>query len=94
MHIEENICDIIIGTLLNIEGKRKDTLKSKIDLTHLGIRKDLQVEDEGKPWDMAPVGYVLDKVKIKEFCKVLSCVRFPHGFASNHERRVSTDGNS
>ena len=49
MHIEKNICDSIIGTLLNIEGKTKDTLKSRIDLTHLGIRNDLQVQDEGKP---------------------------------------------
>src|SRR5215216_6188420 len=63
MHIEKNICDSIIGTLLNIKGKTKDTLISRIDLTHLDIRKDLQVEDEGKPWDMAPAVYVLDKVK-------------------------------
>ena len=27
MHIEKNICDIIIATLVNIEGKTKDTLK-------------------------------------------------------------------
>ena len=38
----------------HIEGKTKDTLKYRIDLTHLGIRKDLQVQDEGKPRDMAP----------------------------------------
>ena len=63
MHIEKNICDNIIGTLLNIEGKTKDTLKSRIDLTHLGIRHDLQVQDEGKPRDMAPTVYVLDKIK-------------------------------
>ena len=65
MHIEKNICTSIIGTLLNIEGKTKDTLKSRIDLTHLGIRKDLQVQDEGKPRDMAPTVYVLDKGKKK-----------------------------
>ena len=92
MHIEKNICDSIIDTLLNIEGKAKDTLKSRIDLTHLGIRKDLQVEDEGKPRDMAPDVYVLEKVKRKQFCEVLSRVRFPHGFASNPERRVNADG--
>ena len=63
MHIKKNICDSIINTLLNIEGKMKDTLKSRIDLTHLGIRKDLQVQDEGKPRDMAPALYALDKVK-------------------------------
>ena len=62
-------------------------------MTHLGIRKDLLVQDEGKPRDMAPTVYVLDKVKRKEFCKVLSRMRFPHGFASNPERRVSADGN-
>ena len=61
MHIDKNICDIIIYTLLNIEGKMKDTLKSRIDFTHQGIRKDLQVEDEGKPWDMAPAVYVLTR---------------------------------
>ena len=44
-------------------------------MTHLGIRKDLQVQDEGKPRDMAPAVYVLDKVKRKEFCEVLSRVR-------------------
>ncbi|KAJ8635174.1 hypothetical protein MRB53_009441 [Persea americana] len=27
MHIEKNICDSIVGTLLNIEGKTKDILK-------------------------------------------------------------------
>ena len=62
MHIEKNIWDSIIGTL-NIESKTKDTLKSRIDLTHLGSRQDLQVQDEGKPRDMAPAVYVLDKVK-------------------------------
>ena len=41
MHIDKNICDSIIGTLLNIEGKTKDTLKSRIDLTHLGDRKSV-----------------------------------------------------
>ena len=28
MHIEKNICDSIIGTLLNILGKTKDSLAS------------------------------------------------------------------
>ena len=53
----------------------------------------MQVQDEGKPRDMAPAVYVLDKVKRKEFCEVLSRVRFPHGFSSNPESRASADGN-
>ena len=87
MHIEKNICDSIIGTLLNIEGKTKDTLKSRIDLTHLGIRKDLQVQDEGKPRDMAPVVYVLDKVKRKELCEVpVHGSKSPRGSFHSNER--------
>ena len=54
MHIEKNICDSIISTLLNIEGKTKDTLKSRIDLTHLATRSDLQVDRTGESRDIAP----------------------------------------
>jgi hypothetical protein len=32
MHIEKNICDNLLGTFLNIEGKTKDTLNSRLDL--------------------------------------------------------------
>lgn len=32
MHIEKNVCDSILGTLLNIKGKTKDNLNSHLDL--------------------------------------------------------------
>ena len=35
MHIEKNVCDNIIGTLLNIEGKTKDNLNSRLELQPL-----------------------------------------------------------
>ncbi|XP_074346425.1 uncharacterized protein LOC141685209 [Apium graveolens] len=41
MHIEKNVCDNIIGTLLDIEGKSKDNLKAHKDLQDLNIRKEL-----------------------------------------------------
>ena len=41
MHIEKNVCDSIIGTLLNIKDKSKDGFNSRVDLIHLDIRKDL-----------------------------------------------------
>ena len=41
MHIEKNICDIILGTLLNIKGKTKDTIKTRLDLQAMNIRKEL-----------------------------------------------------
>ena len=32
MHIEKNICDNILGTLLDIHGKNKDSLNARLDL--------------------------------------------------------------
>ena len=32
MHVEKNVCDNIVGTLLNIDGKTKDTNKVRLDL--------------------------------------------------------------
>jgi len=31
MHIEKNVCDIILGTLMNMKGKTKDNVKSRLD---------------------------------------------------------------
>ena len=37
MHIEKNICNNLLGTLLKLEGKTKDTVSSRIDLVAMGI---------------------------------------------------------
>ena len=48
MHIEKNICEALIGTILNILGKTKDTAKARLDLKDLGIKKELQFRDDGE----------------------------------------------
>ncbi|XP_060672748.1 uncharacterized protein LOC125422037 [Ziziphus jujuba] len=47
MHIEKNICDNIVGTMLDIKGKSKDTDKARMDLKDLKIRKELHVQEIG-----------------------------------------------
>lgn len=37
MHIEKNVCESVVGTLLGIDGKNKDTLKARADLEELNI---------------------------------------------------------
>jgi hypothetical protein len=39
MHIEKNICDSILGTLLELEGKSKDTHNARVDLQTFNIRR-------------------------------------------------------
>jgi hypothetical protein len=41
MHVEKNVCEAMIGTLLDILGKTKDTLKAQMDLEEMKLRKDL-----------------------------------------------------
>ena len=47
MHIEKNICDSIVGTLLSIDGKSKDNMNSRLDLQAMGIRDQLHLIERG-----------------------------------------------
>jgi hypothetical protein len=44
MHVEKNVCEALIGTLLDIPGKTKDTLKALMDLEEMKLRNDLHHE--------------------------------------------------
>jgi hypothetical protein len=52
MHIKKNICESLIATILNILGKTKDTVKARLDLKYLGIRKELQFKENGDSCEM------------------------------------------
>ena len=41
MHIEKNVCDNLIGTILNLDGKSKDNMKAHLDLKEIDIRHEL-----------------------------------------------------
>ena len=40
MHVEKNVFDTLVGTILDIEGKTKDTIKAHLDLERMGIEGD------------------------------------------------------
>ena len=50
MHIEKNVCENVIGTLLNIEGKTKDTYKARLDLQDMDIRMELHLVPHGNKY--------------------------------------------
>ena len=37
MHIEKNISDALLGIILHLEGKNKDTVNARLDLQDIGI---------------------------------------------------------
>ena len=71
MHIEKNICENLIGTILNLEGKTKDTLNARIDLKDLNIKEELQLRKEGDSYVMPRARYTLSKEQVVAFCQFL-----------------------
>ena len=48
MHIEKNICEALLGTLLNIPKKIKDKETIRLDLAEMEIRTELRPQTLGK----------------------------------------------
>jgi hypothetical protein len=92
MHIEKNICESLMATILNIPRKIKDTIKARLDLKDCGIKKELQFKETGDSCQMPHARYTLSKEQKKVFCDFLREVKFPDGFASNVSRCLNADG--
>ncbi|XP_073301900.1 uncharacterized protein [Primulina huaijiensis] len=89
MHIEKNVCESICGTLLNMEGKTKDNIKSRLDLQEIGIRPALHPIEKGPSRVyLPPACYSMGKNEKGTFCKVLKKIKVPDGYASNISRCV------
>lgn len=90
MHIEKNVCDSLIGTLLDIPGKTKDTLQARKDLKCLKLRQDLHPEDmeEGGTY-LGPASYSLSKAEKIAMCKCLHGIKVPSGYSANIKRLVN-----
>ncbi|XP_049362547.1 uncharacterized protein LOC125827267 [Solanum verrucosum] len=93
MHIEKNIVDSILGTLLDIPGKTKDHAKARYDLKEMGIRKNLHPKDTGdnKRTKFAKACFSMTNGEKSVFCGVLKTAKLPDGSASNISRCVQLD---
>jgi hypothetical protein len=89
MHIEKHILVAEIGTLADIEGcSTKDTLKARLDLQKLGIRKDLHPCKEGNKYVYRLACYSLSKEEKFSLWKFFKGVKMPDGYASNRKRCI------
>ncbi|XP_012837860.1 PREDICTED: uncharacterized protein LOC105958391 [Erythranthe guttata] len=98
MHIEKNICDSVMGTIIDIDGKTKDTEKARLDLEDMGIRRELHLQflkgtktnKEGKlKCVKSRALYTLSQKERKGFWEFLKAVKFPDGYAANISRCVN-----
>ena len=61
MHVEKNVCDSLIGTLFNINGKTKDGLNARLDLIEMNLRGELTPIEMGERTYLAPTSYTMSK---------------------------------
>ena len=71
MHIEKNICDSIVDTLLIINGKSKDNMNSRLDLQVMGIRDQLHPIERGNMVILPVACYLLTSNKKRNFVNFL-----------------------
>ncbi|XP_045791196.1 uncharacterized protein LOC123885901 [Trifolium pratense] len=89
MHVEKNVCDIVIGTFLNIAGKTKDGINARLDMDLMGIRKELLPQQINNRTYLPPACYTLSKKEKTSFCECLKSIKVPHGYSSNVNKLVS-----
>lgn len=94
MHIEKNICENLLGTLLGIHGKSKDNVNARLDLADLNIKPELQLQPNGDDYHMPEARYTLSREKKIKFCKFLKETKFPDSYAANIERCITAEGTS
>ena len=68
MHITKNVCESLLGTLLNMPERTKDGPKARADLKSMGIREELHAkrpnDDEAKDTESRRKGKKAKKIEI------------------------------
>ncbi|CAM8987392.1 unnamed protein product [Rhodiola kirilowii] len=94
MHIEKNVFDNIIGTILGLQGKTKDDIKAREGLEKQGIRKELWWKKKGSslrkdkvsqaPYTVLPN----ERAEIFEFIKD---AKYPFGYAGSLKYKINVE---
>ena len=91
MHVEKNVCESIINTLLDCKGKSKDHYQSRLDLQDMGIMPQLHPYEEDNITRLPPATYTLSKSEKKLFCKRLFDLKLPYGYSSKISNCVDVE---
>ena len=89
MHVEKNVCESLMGLLLN-PGTTKDGLNARRDLEDMGVRSELHpiTTESGRVY-LPPACYTLSKEEKIDLLTCLSGIKVPSGYSSRISRLVS-----
>jgi hypothetical protein len=89
MHVEKNVCESLIGTLLNTNRKTRDHGYARDDLKKMGIRQELWLDDFIKGTKLPTSCIILSKNEKKEFYDFLKNVKVQSDYSTNVSRLIS-----
>jgi len=91
IHIKKNSCDNILGTLLDLPSKNKDSLNVRLDLTKMRMHDKLQAQLIGDKYVVpkAPFNFTLGERR--QVTALLSSLCVPDGCSSNISRCVTIE---
>ena len=90
MHVQKNVFESLVGTLLDIPRKTKEGLSSRKDMVQLGIKEELHpvLQDNGK-YHLPAASYNLNDDEKHALCVWLKNLNVPSGFCSSIRSIVS-----
>jgi hypothetical protein len=89
MHVEKNVCESLIGTLHNMNGKTRDHGHARADLKKMGIRQELWLDDFVKEMELPTSCITLSTNEKKDFYGFLKNVKVLSGYSMNVARLIS-----
>ncbi|XP_038687458.1 uncharacterized protein LOC119986835 [Tripterygium wilfordii] len=89
MHIEKNVFDNVFNTCMDVKGKSKDNVKSRMDLSNYCKRRALELVEHGNGKSFKPKAqFCLNMDQKRAVCAWVSSLKWPDGYASNLGRCV------
>ncbi|XP_051202273.1 uncharacterized protein [Lolium perenne] len=93
MHIEKNVFDNIVNTLLDVDKRSKDNANARMDMKRMKIREHLHIDETQEKPDLPDAVYYMESSKKKMFCGLVKNVRFPDNHASSMYNKVRLEEN-
>ncbi|XP_042460326.1 uncharacterized protein LOC122043816 [Zingiber officinale] len=91
MHIEKNVFESLINTLMNVKGKTKDNVAARLDMVEMGIRPELTPIVGEKRTYLPFAACSFTKKEKLQVCKSLKDIKVPEGFSLNMNNIVCMD---
>ena len=87
MHLKKNVCESLLGTLMNNRNKTKDHERARADLEDLDIRPELYPDGNSAQLPTSCIN--LSKEEKKQLCDFFRSVKVPSGYSSNIKSLIS-----